>query len=130
MRPFDISEAPVSPSKRSKRRTNGNRRPVYYKLCRESIKAIRAAPKEVTNTSLALKYNVTPQQIGNVRRKKSWAKLENLPEPKLTIDQIREIRRLKPNGTSGPSYSSLAKKYDVGRATLHDIVHYVTWKNI
>lgn len=61
--------------------------------------------------------------------KNGWfhtAKGENNGHAKLTEKQVLEIRNLYPK----LNQLQLAKKYDVGGTTIHDIVHKIHWKHI
>ena len=46
---------------------------------------------------------------------------------KLTVEEVREIRLLH---RRGKSQCKLAKEYCVTQATIHQIVHRATWKDI
>lgn len=51
---------------------------------------------------------------------------ENAPLVKLTWDQVREIRNFII--ASPITYKELAKKYNVSKTTIYDIITYRTWK--
>jgi len=55
------------------------------------------------------------------------SKNENFYNSKLTIEEIKEIRIIYPKIKN---YNVLAKKYNVSRATIRDIILKRTWKNI
>lgn len=51
-------------------------------------------------------------------------------QAKLTAEQVREIRKLYVKGSSEFGYGGLAKLYNVGKATIEDVVNYRSYKNV
>lgn len=110
------------------------------KLSSKDVRKIRDRYKNGTTTQkqLAQEYGVSPSTIGRIIRNIRWktdrskdirhTKMysnENNPKAKLTIDDVREIRKLYSLGTY--THLELAKKFDVQAPAIYKILNNKTW---
>lgn len=96
------------------------------KLTNKQVRYIRDNPDNLNQYELADLFGVCQSQISHIRHGEYYKRAGGSIHQarKLLPKEIRsQIRAEYQNGVRGFGYMSLAKKYNVSKRTIHDIIH-------
>lgn len=113
---------------------NGENHPCT-KLTAEIVREIKKRSAEgADNRTLAKLFGVTHSNVSAIVLGKSWAHIEgpvreqdNKFAPKVTADDVREIRRLH---KAGETNAELGRQFKVGANAIFKIVNNLSWKHV
>lgn len=120
--------------KRLSHELNGKDHPCT-KLTAEIVREIKKRSAEGTdNRTLAKLFGVTHSNVSAIVLGKSWSHIEgpvreqdNKFAPKLTADDVKEIRRLHKEGATS---AGLARQYKMSEGAIFKIVNNLSWKHV